>query len=59
MYDGSHGRAHRDTLDSRGETVRKEWLSEYVTFGQAIKDARADFNANWSRYRDEIVRRMG
>ncbi len=57
-YDGSHGRAHRDTLDAQGETIRKVWLSEYVTFDQAIRDARLDFDDNWSRSRDEFLRRM-
>ena len=40
-FDGSHGRDHRDTLDARGDTLRKVWLSEDVTSDHAIRDARA------------------
>lgn len=56
-YDGSHGRGHRDTLDRRGETIRKDWFPEHMTLGESLTEARRQLEANWVRYRDEFLER--
>ncbi len=56
-YDGSHHRAHRDLLDARGRTVRKSWLPEHLSFGEALDYAIADIDQNWTRYRQDFYLR--
>lgn len=53
-YDRSHDQAHRDILDRRGETIRKEWLG--FSYGDALTFALHDIRANWQRYRRDFVR---
>lgn len=57
-FDGSHGRGHRDTLDARGETIRKDWLPEHFTLGEAFQAALETIEKEWPRYREAFVRRM-
>ena len=58
-YDGSHGRAHRDELDGRGDTIRKVWLPEHLTLNEAFVVGRRDIETNWRRYREAFRRRLG
>lgn len=50
-YDGSHGRGHRDTLDPRGETIRKEWLPEHLSLSEAFQLSLQTIRDDWRRYR--------
>lgn len=43
-YDSSHDRAHRDVLDRRGETIRKEWLD--FAYADALTFALRDIRGN-------------
>lgn len=56
MY-GSHGRVHRDLLDARGHTVRKTFLPEHLSFGEALDYAIDDIDENWPRYRQDFFLR--
>lgn len=60
-YDASHGRAHRDVLDERGQTIAggKLWLTEESDQGRIIEYARRDILRNWRRYRADFIRRSG
>lgn len=57
-YDGSHGRAHRDTLDADGETIRKVWLDQFLSFSDAITIAIDDIKSEWPRFREAFLRRL-
>lgn len=56
-YDASHGAAHRDLMDPRGET-RKTWL-ENMTLQEAQIYAERDLRENWRQYRDQYLERYG
>lgn len=55
-YDGSHGQAHRDLLDARGRIVSKRWFQ--VDYPEALALGIQDIRANWSRYREDFLRRL-
>lgn len=55
-YDGSHGQAHRDRLDTRGRVVSKHWFQ--VGYAEALALGIQDIRANWSRYREDFIRRL-
>ena len=56
-YDGSHQPVHRDLLNAEGETIRKSWLAEHLSFDEALRLAILDIDQNWRRYRDDSYRR--
>ncbi len=55
-YDSAHGTPHRDTLDRSSRVVAKDWLVE-MSLAAALTGAIADIKANWTAYREEILRR--
>lgn len=56
-YDGSHGEAHRDTLDQHGHTIAKDWLGP-MTYTAAVAYASDDLRSNWRTYRDRFMERF-
>lgn len=58
-YDGSHGRGHRDIIDRSGNVIRKDWLPEHVSLGQALDAGLEDIEDHWHAYRAEFVAREG
>ncbi len=56
-HDGSHGQGHRDPLDRRGESVRKEWLPEHLTLAQSLTLGIRDVMEHWNGYRDAFLQR--
>lgn len=57
-YDCAHGQAHRDTLDARGRNVEKLWLSQSLSYDDALQHALEDIRARWPQYREGFLRRM-
>lgn len=55
-YDTAHGRPHRDVLDRRGETIRKDWLPESLGNKGALEEANQDLRTNWGQYRKAFLR---
>jgi hypothetical protein len=54
-YDASHGHGHRDLLDAKGDTVKKDWLPEDFSFKQCLDHAALDLRVNWKKYRQHFV----
>ena len=54
-YDGAHGHAHRDLLDRRGRVINKRWLPGNPTYKEALEIGRRDLQANWRRYRADLL----
>jgi len=52
-YDTAHGMPHRDTLDSKGRLIKKDWLTDR-TFEQAMVYAKDDLQVNYENYLKEF-----
>ncbi len=55
-YDCAHGQPHKDVLDATGHVIEKDWLP--YNRDRALDQAHRDMRANWSRYREEFLRKM-
>jgi len=56
-FDGSHGVGHRDLLDRRGATVRKDWLAGDATLAQVLNAGRQEIMERWRDYRAAFLAR--
>jgi hypothetical protein len=56
-YDCSHGFAHRDTLNGRGEVVEKAPMPEHMTYKQCLAYAENDLRSNWRQYKKWFMER--
>lgn len=54
-YDTADGWPHRDTLDRRGQEIRKEWLST-DNLDETFDFALTDVKANWPNYLERYMR---
>jgi hypothetical protein len=54
-YDASHGHGHRDTLDSNGKTLRKDWLPAHMNLKDCLSYAAIDLRVNWKQYRLQFL----
>jgi hypothetical protein len=56
-FDGWHDQPHRDTLGADGNVIHKDWYT--LTYAAALNYGIDDLKANWERYRDDFLRRIG
>jgi hypothetical protein len=54
-YDSTHGFAHRDLLDRRGQLLEKTPLVGNPPFAKALQIGEQDIRANWRRYRRDFL----
>ncbi len=51
-YDTAHGFAHRDIMNTDGETIKQPLFFE--TYNLAFTYATIDLKANWKKYREDF-----
>lgn len=56
-YDSAHGEAHRDTIDSGGNVIAKDWFIDRA-YAEIATEAIDDIKTNWRAYRDRFERRV-
>ena len=54
-YDCSHGFAHRDLLNRRGDVIDKWAFPEDMDFKECLAHADQDLRTNWKRYKQWFI----